>query len=147
MGRYEDAVLAFTFCAGRAPQVPACFYYNRGLASVGLHRTDRAVQDFDRALELDPGLAEAALNRGILHLQNKRLIRAEGDFRRALENGADPGLVHYNFALLSLAHNDRGGALAHLEQSLKFNGRHKQARELYEMLQRKGRAGHTHPKR
>jgi len=61
-GRYEDAVAAFSVCIGSAPDVAAS-YYNRGLALGALGRDEQALRDFDRALQLDPHLADAALRR------------------------------------------------------------------------------------
>ncbi len=57
-GKHEEAVAAFSVCIGAAPGVAACFY-NRGLAYVALGRTDDALNDFDRALALDPLHAQA----------------------------------------------------------------------------------------
>ena len=99
LGRYEDAVLAFTTCAALAPDVAGCLY-NRALAYQGWNRLDRALHDYDAALRLDPNLGVAALNRGILHCQEKRYPQACADFERALKSGADPAAVHYHLALV-----------------------------------------------
>jgi tetratricopeptide (TPR) repeat protein len=52
-GRFDDAVLAFTACTTLAPHGAAGFY-NRGVALSALGRHERARQDFERALQLDP---------------------------------------------------------------------------------------------
>jgi tetratricopeptide (TPR) repeat protein len=62
---YQDAAAAFTACVALAPDRAWC-YYNRGLAYQALGRCGRALRDYDRALQLDPTLAEAAQNRGML---------------------------------------------------------------------------------
>ena len=54
-----------------APDRAWC-YYHRGLAYQALGRCGRALRDYGRALQLDPTLAEAALNRGMLHRRQKR---------------------------------------------------------------------------
>src|SRR5262249_46663567 len=64
--RYEGALPAFSTCLALLPKSAHCFY-NRALARTARDDTDRALVDFDRALQLDPTLAAAALNRGILH--------------------------------------------------------------------------------
>jgi eukaryotic-like serine/threonine-protein kinase len=56
LGRYEDAVAAFSVCIGSAPTSAGCFY-NRGLAYAALARTELARRDFDRARELDLEMA------------------------------------------------------------------------------------------
>jgi eukaryotic-like serine/threonine-protein kinase len=65
LGRYVEASVAFTVCATLAPKSAACFY-NRGLAFVALNRPDLARSDFDHALEIDPDLTEAAIERNRL---------------------------------------------------------------------------------
>src|SRR5207302_9874539 len=54
--RYEDAVLAFTACVALAPGNAWCFS-NRGRAHVARGQSDRALDDYDRALRVDPALA------------------------------------------------------------------------------------------
>jgi serine/threonine protein kinase len=60
--QYEEAVAAFSVCVVLAPQSAWC-WHNRALAYASLDRRDRAVRDCDRALLLDPTLAEARLLR------------------------------------------------------------------------------------
>jgi serine/threonine protein kinase/Flp pilus assembly protein TadD len=98
-GQSAEAVSAFTVCIALAPDSAAC-YHNRALARA---RSDpsRALRDYDKALALDPRLAEAALNRGALHLQQGRFPEAEADLQRAQALGADPAAVRHNLALLA----------------------------------------------
>jgi serine/threonine protein kinase/lipoprotein NlpI len=134
LGRFEDAAAAFGICTALAPKVAGCFF-NRALALAELKRNDRALRDFDHALELDPDFAEAALNRGLLHLREKRLDLAEADFRRAIAKGADPARSHYQLALVSLARNDRAGAVSHLNECRRFDPAHQPAAALLSKLQ------------
>jgi tetratricopeptide (TPR) repeat protein len=134
LGKYEDSVLAFTTCAVLAPDSAGCLY-NRALAYQRWNRPERALHDYDAALQLDPHLGVAALNRGILHCQEKRYSHACADFERALESGVDPAVVHYNLALVHLAQEQRGNALSCLEFALQHQPSYKEARELYELLQ------------
>src|SRR5439155_5329705 len=107
----------------------------RALAYQALGRSDRALYDYDAALQLDPQLGVAALNRGILHGREKRYAEACADLERALQSGVDPATVHYNLALLYLAQDQRSRALACLERTLQQQPTHKEARELYDRLQ------------
>ena len=74
-GRYEDAVSAFSFCAGSAPAT-AGFFYNRALAHAAVGRADRAVRDFEQAVRLDPGLAR---HRAALHYNLALAQQAQAD--------------------------------------------------------------------
>jgi serine/threonine protein kinase/tetratricopeptide (TPR) repeat protein len=58
LGRYEDAVTAFTACAALAPNL-ATVYHNRALAEAALGRTDRALRDCEKALRRAPNYPEA----------------------------------------------------------------------------------------
>ncbi|MBN9518334.1 tetratricopeptide repeat protein [bacterium] len=100
-GRYDDAAAAFSACVALTPAAE-CFY-NRGLAFDRFGRADRALADYDAALRLDPALAPAALNRGVLHLAAGRLAAAEADFAHALRHGADPAVVRANQDLVRRA--------------------------------------------
>src|SRR5262249_40696726 len=96
--KWPEAREAFTVCLALNPD-QAAVYSNRGRTFAALGDSERALADFDRALQLDPNLLPAALiagalNRGVLHYQARRMPEALAEFQRALEIGADPGAVH-----------------------------------------------------
>lgn len=132
--RFDDATVAFTVCTTLAPELAGCFC-NRALAFAGQGRTDRALRDFDRALELDPDLAEAALQRGLLHFQERRLAQAASDLHLALRNGARPAIAHYHLAHVAIAQNDRAAALTHLQRSQGFDTGNADVARLLKSLQ------------
>ncbi len=74
-GRPLDAAAAFSVCVGAAPEA-AGGYFHRALAWEALGRPDAALRDYDQALALDPALAAAAHNRGLLHLRARRSAAA-----------------------------------------------------------------------
>ena len=79
-----------------------------------LGRTTEAIRDYNRALELDPALISASINRGILAYQSGRNDDAIADFDRAIRRASDAptaGLIHYNLALAHRARGDRAAAL------------------------------------
>ena len=135
LGRREDALLAFTACVALAPESAVC-RYNRGLAYHRLSRAEAALVDYDSALELEPSLAPAALNRGILSLEAGRFPEAAADFRRALRDGADPAAVHYNLALVYWNQGDRSQARVCVQEALRHQPGHDEARALAERLGR-----------
>ena len=136
IGRYGEAVTAFSTCIGAAPDSAGC-YHNRAAAFAALGRPDDALRDYDRALALDPAHAAAALNRAVLHLGANRLDAARADLRLALGNGADPAAVHYNLALVHLAANDRAAASRAAALALERDPSHARARELAATLGRR----------
>jgi tetratricopeptide (TPR) repeat protein len=56
LGRYADAVTAYSVCIGAAPQCAGCFY-NRAVALAAQGQTERALLDYDQAVRLDPTLS------------------------------------------------------------------------------------------
>ena len=79
----------------------AATYVNMGIIQARLGRNDDALASYNDAIDMMPGLAEAYLNRGALHLrENHRLEDAVADFDRSLELGLnEPYKAHYNRAL------------------------------------------------
>jgi serine/threonine protein kinase/tetratricopeptide (TPR) repeat protein len=135
---FEEALAAFHACVTLASRTPEC-WYNRALAWTALGNITEALRDYDRALRLDPGFAAATLNRGALHCQNKNLDAARTDLQRALTLGADAAAVHYNLARVHLADNEEAAALTHLRRALRHDPRHREALELRERLEEKGK--------
>ena len=62
-------------------------YYNRGNVYVERHDYQHAIEDYTRAIEKDPNLAEAWYNRGLTYLANKQQQEAISDLSKAGELG------------------------------------------------------------
>ncbi|MHC5539672.1 tetratricopeptide repeat protein, partial [Singulisphaera rosea] len=119
--QYGEAVATFRTCIAIRPN--AVCYYNRGLALEALGKIESAKRDYGRALSLDPGLASAALNRGILAYHEGRNHEAIEDFQRGLRSSSNPvliGRLHYNLALVHLARGDRQSALRSQAKALEY---------------------------
>jgi serine/threonine protein kinase/tetratricopeptide (TPR) repeat protein len=130
---YAKSLSAFSACLPQV-EIAGCYYY-RALAYAGLGRTDLALADYDSALGLDPSLAAAARNRGLLHYRAGEYTDAEADLRRALNGGAPPSLVHCDLARVDIARKDRVGALMNLRRSLASDPNNAEARALFQQLQ------------
>lgn len=141
-GRYEEAVAGFSVCLSLAQDRRGLCYYHRGLAYAALRQgsaaMESAVRDFDRALELDPTLAEAALHRGLLHHEAKRFPQAVADLERALRNGYAPAVVHYHLAMVTLSAGDLPAAKMHAAWAVEADPTDGKAQALLDRL-RSGR--------
>lgn len=60
-------------------------YSLRGVAYNALSKPDLALEDFDRALELNPFFVEAFVNRARTHLMSEEYARAKADLMEALK--------------------------------------------------------------
>ena len=79
---FGEAVHAFHVCIALSPGTAECFY-NRALANEALGHDREALIDYARALDLDPALTAAALNRGVLLYRQGRYDEASSALQRA----------------------------------------------------------------
>lgn len=99
-------------------------YDNRGSAHTSLERYRPAIVDYDRALQLDPGVGRTYFNRGKLYLGADQFKKAIADFDRAIELEADfseayeeRGFANSKLGRDNLALDDYNQALRLGEQS------------------------------
>lgn len=59
--------------------------FGRGTVLSDKNEIEKAIRDFDRAIELDPRLARAYANRGLARLRRGEEVMAAKDFERCLE--------------------------------------------------------------
>src|SRR5262249_21554292 len=102
--------LAFAACAAEAQSPRAAEdHHKRGLALVQQGELDRAIAEFDKALELNAPLADAWCNRGIAYSCKGDLFNEMNDLSRDI--ALDPGhsIAHYPGAvtLKSRGESDR----------------------------------------
>ena len=72
-----DVSLKLKECAGS--------YSNRGIACAKLNKHERAIEDFSKAIALNPNFAEAYNNRGLAYAELNKYEQAIGDYDRAIE--------------------------------------------------------------
>ena len=78
---------------------------------------NRALADYDRALALDPNLADAYNNRGILHLARGDVEAAQADFSAAIAINPAHALAYYNRGIALRLHGDLEDSKKDLEQA------------------------------
>jgi tetratricopeptide (TPR) repeat protein len=91
-GRYDQAIRLYTRAiesGGLSDQNLAVAYANRGSAKDDSGRTDQAVKDFNRALELDPDHAEAYYNRSFAYEKKGLIPLAVADMEKAVRLAPD----------------------------------------------------------
>ena len=60
-------------------------YYNRCNSSVVVEQYQRAIDDYDHAIRLDPDIAKAYMNRGIVYSMLNELAQSVKDFDKVIE--------------------------------------------------------------
>ena len=71
-----------------------------------------------KAIELDPNLARAYYNRGVLYMDEGTLPQARADFEKAIELNENFIFAHYNLACVYSLESRPDEALASLETAL-----------------------------
>jgi len=75
-------------------------HVNRGVLLLSMAQPQDARRDFERALEIDPNLAEALVNRGAMKIAEGRAAEGVADLDRAIALGTErPERAHYHRGL------------------------------------------------
>src|SRR5262245_24442396 len=121
-------------------------HYRRGITHYNRGEYAEAVQAFEEALDhgangTDPETslgafyaAEARANLGLARFQRGDDVRAEEDFRKALERNPNYPDLHYYVALLCERTNRPGEAAGALERALAIHPEYLEARLLYAVV-------------
>jgi len=66
-------------------------YYDRGLAYLNKGQNDKALEDFNKAIAINPNYAKAYYNRGVIYYKKWLDEKAISDFRKACDMGIEIG--------------------------------------------------------
>lgn len=91
---------------------------NRAQLLARMGRSQEALDDFDRAVAIDPGFPDTYLDRGNLLFEMGRTGEALADYETAMRAGPPLPEAYYNRAELRLASGDLHSALADLDHVL-----------------------------
>lgn len=94
-GNYEIALQYFNKALNISPTLVGVIY-NRGNLYSSLQQSDKAIVDYNLAIELEPQYYEAYIHRGIVYLEQKQdVLAAIADFSKAIE--IDPTKIQGHF--------------------------------------------------
>ena len=116
LGIDEDAVTAITRAIELTPR--SAFYANRGNFYVKQDELDKALDDYNRAIEINPNSASGYVGRGVVYRERDELDKALDNYDRAIEiapNHANAfnnrGNVYHKQGELELALDDYDRAI------------------------------------
>ena len=112
-------------CFERAVALPANYpgtsqraWNNLGITTARAGRTDEAVQDFQRALQIDPDFVIALANLGNAYRQQKRWDDARRVLERAVELSPDDAEADYSLGMVYAQLSDTDRAYDYLQKAL-----------------------------
>ncbi|WP_197530768.1 protein kinase domain-containing protein [Bythopirellula polymerisocia] len=117
--RLHEAEGAYSTAAALLPESYYPFF-NRGLCRFDLHEFDAALDDFDKVLELQPGLPTCLLNRARVHAALGNHDQAVADFTEALDKGASQTRIYFLRARSLFALGDQKEAERDLAEGLRL---------------------------
>jgi tetratricopeptide (TPR) repeat protein len=114
---YLEALVEYEHVTELAPNL-AAGYLGLARSLVALDRLDSADHCYEQAVQLDPGLVEGYLERGLLHLRQELYPAAVGDFEAALRLGDKSTVAHVGLGDAWLGLDDNEAAIHHYSQAL-----------------------------
>ncbi|MGH9703634.1 MAG: tetratricopeptide repeat protein, partial [Candidatus Acidiferrales bacterium] len=117
----QEARACFERAVRLQPNYPGTLpkaWNNLGILSAREGRTDEAILDFQRALQIDPDLLIALGNLGNAYRQAKRWKDAEDIFRRILDLNPEDPEANYGLGMVFAQRNDTDRAYEYLQKAL-----------------------------
>ncbi len=96
-------------------------YKARGDYYYDIHKIEKAIYDYNKAIEFDSGYAGAYTNRGILYLNTGKINRAIADFDKAIALDSTDADAYNNRALFYLNTGKTNLAIADCNKSIALN--------------------------
>ena len=110
--------------AGQDPPTKlAAAFNNRGVAYRYKREYDRALQDYDQAIRLNPNDASHYNNRGIIYRIKGEYDRAISDYDEAIWLKSDYPAAFYNRAIAYTEKGEYDNALANFDMVLRFDAK------------------------
>jgi tetratricopeptide (TPR) repeat protein len=101
----------------QTPENLARAFFYRGRALAAKSQFDRAIQDLDQAIRLDPGFPDAFNFRGVARVGEGQFERAIADFDQAIQLDPNYAIAIYNRGLAAQNLGRAGEATQYFEQA------------------------------
>ena len=112
-------------------------FYNQGLLKAQQKDYAGAIEEFSRALKVDPYFAEAYLQRGLAYYDSGAILPAVSDYTELIKLNPEIVEAYYCRALARLALKNLPGAQEDVEQAIRLNINYAAAHSLRGTVRRK----------
>lgn len=116
---YVKSILLYRRAISLAPG-EAKYYYNLGAVYQNVDRCSQALQNFNRAIDLDPTLADAYLASGLCHSKMKNQRDAVAIWQQADRLGLQSAEIAFYLGLASLDADQLSAAKAYFDKALRY---------------------------
>lgn len=110
-------------------------YFERGTASFKLYDYENALNDLNRAIELNNKYSDAYANRGAVYYALGQIQNAMNDYNIALELNPNSAILFYNRGVMHYELNDINSAIADLKTAINLRPEDKGYLSFYGQLQ------------
>ncbi|NCR05055.1 MAG: serine protease [Microcystis aeruginosa LG13-03] len=117
--RYDEGLAAITQAINLAPR--AAWYYNRGILYYNQQKYKLALDDYNKAIELNPNYALAYYNRGNIYYDQQKYDLALSDYNQAIKINSDFAEAYNNRGNLYRRQQKYKLALDDYNQAIKIN--------------------------
>ncbi|UCC39885.1 MAG: tetratricopeptide repeat protein [Candidatus Aminicenantes bacterium] len=107
-GKYEESIEKFTESIADDPENPI-FYYYRGAAFEKTGDLDKAMEDYQKSVELKPDFILPTANIGKIYAKKKQFEMAIEFYKKAVELGDQDATNYYNYGIcfMNLGKNEQ----------------------------------------
>src|SRR5262245_33716938 len=99
----------------------AVAYYNRGMAWLAAGNADRAIDDFSKAISIDPRYTDAYVTRGRAWHSKGHLARALEDYNKAVALDPRSSFAYNNRGIARKEMQDLTGAIGDFDKAIMLN--------------------------
>ncbi len=108
---------------------PECWlaHYNLGVVLAGCGRTDEAIAEYQKAMQINPNDAKPYNNLGVIAYRRGQRNEAEAQLRKALEINPRYAQAHFNLGIALAGRGQTDEAIGHYEAALEIEPNHVEA--------------------
>jgi tetratricopeptide (TPR) repeat protein len=122
-GRYQKSIemLDEAIEINEFPQLTPILHFYRAVSKVKTNQYDAAIEDYTKAIQLNPQKSKYIYHRGLAHFQLSQYQLAKKDFQTTLVMDGGNSDIYVKLAFLKQQENDLKGAIEGYTKAIEFN--------------------------
>jgi len=122
-GRYQKSIeiLDEAVEINEFPQLAPILHFYRAVSKVKVNQYETAIEDYTKAIELNPQKSKYIYHRGLAYFQLNQYEQAKKDFQTTLAMDGGNADIYVKLAFLKQQENDLKGAIEGYTKAIEFN--------------------------